>query len=59
MVEQAKFTDPPLGKALGKQTKTIEDQEKNNKLKQLKIMGNNWLLILIILKYFRKQGNKL
>ena len=59
MVEQAKFTYPPLGKALGKQTKTIEYQEKKNKLKQLKIMGNNWLLILIILKYFRKQGNKL
>ena len=28
MIEQAKFTYYPLGKPLGKQTKTIEDQEK-------------------------------
>ena len=28
MIEQARFTDYPLGKALEKQTKTIEDQGK-------------------------------
>ena len=28
MIEQAKFADSPLGKAFGKQTKTIEEQEK-------------------------------
>ena len=28
MIEQAKFTYYPLGKPLGKQAKTIEDQEK-------------------------------
>ena len=28
MIEQAKFTYSPLGKALEKQTKTIEDQER-------------------------------
>ena len=32
IIEQAKFTYYPLGKAFGKQTKTIEDQgEKTNK----------------------------
>ena len=30
IIEQAKFTYSPLGKAFEKQTKTIEDQEKNN-----------------------------
>ena len=29
MIEQAKFTFSPLGKALEKQTTTIEDQRKN------------------------------
>ena len=29
IIEQAKFTYSPLGKAFEKQTKTIEDQEKN------------------------------
>ena len=29
MIEQAKCTYSPLGKALEKQTKTIEDHEKN------------------------------
>ena len=29
MIEQTKFTYSPLGKALGKQTKAIEDQGKN------------------------------
>ena len=28
MIEQAKFADSPLGKAFGKQTKTIEEQGK-------------------------------
>ena len=32
IVEQAKFTYSPLGKTFEKQTKTIEDQEKKNKL---------------------------
>ena len=29
MIKQAKFTYSPLGKALEKQTKTIEDEGKN------------------------------
>ena len=29
MIEQASFTYSPLGKAFGKQTKTIEDEWKN------------------------------
>ena len=29
VIEQAKFTHSPLGKALKKQTKTIEDQREN------------------------------
>ena len=32
IIEQAKFTYSPLGKAFKKQIKTIEDQEKKNKL---------------------------
>ena len=31
MIEQAKFIYSPLGKALEKQTKTMEDQEKKTK----------------------------
>ena len=31
VVEEAKFTYSPLGKALEKQTKTIDDQDKKNK----------------------------
>ena len=31
MIEQAKFIYSPLGKALEKQTKTMEDQEKKQK----------------------------
>ena len=30
IIEQGKFTDYPLGKTFEKQTKTIEDQGKNN-----------------------------
>ena len=30
VIEQAKFTYSPLGKVFQKQTKTIEDQGKNN-----------------------------
>ena len=37
MIEQAKFTYSPLGKAFEKQTKTIEDQGK----KQIKVIENN------------------
>ena len=37
MIEQAKFTYYPLGKALQKQTKTIEGQEKN----QIKAIENH------------------
>ena len=32
IIEQAKFTYSPLGKAFDKQTKTIEDQVKKNRL---------------------------
>ena len=42
VIEQVKFTYSPLGKALEKQIKTIEDQgEKQKKKKQLKSMENN------------------
>ena len=42
LIEQVKFTYSPLGKALEKQIKTIEDQgEKQKKKKQLKSMENN------------------
>ena len=34
IIEQAKFTDSPLGKALGKQIKTIKDQGE----KQIKVI---------------------
>ena len=37
IIEQAKFTYSPLGKAFEKQTKTIEDQGK----KQIKVIENN------------------
>ena len=49
VIEKAKFGSPSLGKALEKQTKTIEDQGKN-KQKQLKIMENNWLNLMHLLK---------
>ena len=32
ILDQAKFTYPPLGKGLAKQTKTIEEQGKNNQM---------------------------
>ena len=40
IIEQAKFTYSPLGKAFEKQTKTIEDKGEN-KQKQFKIIENN------------------
>ena len=40
VIEQAKFTFSPLGKALEKQTKTIEDEGKN-KQKRLRIKEKN------------------
>ena len=45
VTEQDKFTFSPLGKALEKQTKTIQDQGKKQ-IKQLKIMENNWLNLI-------------
>ena len=40
MIEQAKFTYSPLGKALEKQTKTIEDQsEKKTKVIKIGVKG--------------------
>ena len=47
IIEQAKFTYSPLGKAFEKQTKTIEDQgEKQiNALKSLESSGKQLLLI--------------
>ena len=38
MIEHAKFTYSPLGKALEKQTKTIQDQGKNQ-IKALKTLN--------------------
>ena len=35
MIEQAKFTYSPLGKALEKQTKTTEDQRGEKQIKAL------------------------
>lgn len=40
IIEEAKFTYLPLGKALEKQIKTVEEQEKN-KDKWLKILEND------------------
>ena len=57
IIEQAKFTYSPLGKAFEKQTKTIEDQGP----KQIKaIEDKSWLLIImkIIIKidyWFQKK----
>ena len=50
VIEQAKSTYSTLGKDLEKQTKTIEDQEKKNKSKQLKIIESNWLNLTHLLK---------
>ena len=49
MIQQAKFTYSPLRKAFGKQTKTIAEEGKKNKKKQLKIMENNWLNLMHLL----------
>ena len=48
-VVEAKFSYSPLGKALEKQTKTIEDQGKKH-TKQLTIMVNCWLNLIYLLK---------
>ena len=40
IIEQAKFTYSPLGKAFEKQTKTIEEHS-TKQLKHLKCMGSN------------------
>ena len=48
-VVEAKFSYFPLGKALEKQTKTIEDQGKKH-TKQLTIMVNCWLNLIYLLK---------
>ena len=40
MIEQAKFTYSPLGKALEKQTKTIQDQRKT-KIKAIEDHGKH------------------
>ena len=45
MKEQAKFTHSPLGKALEKQIKAFEYQEKKNE-KQLKIKEKNRLSLM-------------
>ena len=59
VIEQAKFTYSPLGKAFEKQTKTIEDQGK----KQVKsIQDNNQLIMMMIIKinyYFQKKEKSL
>ena len=66
MIEQAKFTYSSLGKALEKQTKTIEDHVKS-KEQHLKIMGKIWLNLMILLQrilisteiayHLKKKGN--
>ena len=57
IIEQAKFTYPPLGKAFEKQTKTIEDQgEKqikaiqDNKERSVNINNNNYKDKLLLSK---------
>ena len=49
IIEPATFTYSVLGKAFKRQTKTIEDQGENQ-IKQLKIMENNWLNLMNLLK---------
>ena len=50
VIAQAKFAYSPLGKTFEKQTKTVEDQGKNQI--KLKIMENNWLDLMKLLKRF-------
>ena len=45
-IEQAKFAYSPLGKAFEKQ-KQLKGYEEN-KFKQMKIMENNWLNVIIL-----------
>ena len=66
IIEQAKFTYSPLGKAFEKQTKTIEDQgekqikaiEDNKKQLYNKQPGNNELLLSIEIEVFNNFYNK-
>ena len=62
MIEQAKFTYSPLGKALKNKQKQLKIKEKN-KQKEFKIIKNNQLiLIMIIIKinyYFQKKEKSL
>ena len=66
MIERAKFTYSPLGKAFEKQTKTIEDQgekqikaiEDNKKQLYNKQPGNNELLLSKEREIFKNIYNK-
>ena len=58
MMQQAKFTYSPLGKAFGKEIKTIEDEGD----KQFKIKGKlkqliNILMMMEIVHYFKTKRN--
>ena len=44
IIEQAKFTYSPLGKAFEKQTKTIKDQGEKQ-VKAIQNNKNNWLIL--------------
>ena len=44
IIELAKFSYSPLGKAIEKQKKKLKNKEKN-KYKQFKIIKNNWLIL--------------
>ena len=65
IIEQAKSTYSPLGKAFEKQTKTIEDQGKKQikqfKINHLKRLNNILIMIMIIKKnyYFQKKEKSL
>ena len=49
VIEQAKFTYSPIGKALEKQAKGIEEQRKKQ-IKAIKDNRNNWLNLMNLLK---------
>ena len=46
IIQQAKFTYSPLGKAFGRQTKTIEDQGEKKDLKDSE-KKNKYMLMII------------
>ena len=59
IIEQAKFTYSPLGKAFEKQTKTIEDQGKKQiKAIQDKSLEKIKIMIIIIKKNYYFQNNE-